>query len=265
MATLVSIIIPAYNEEKRIGPTLDSILQFLASARYRGDVVVVDDGSSDGTAAVVNDSVRRFVKAGHDLRLFTNVPNRGKGYSVRRGITEARGEVALFTDADLSSPIDEAPKLIEPIVSGNFDFAFGSRALDSSLIGVHQPFFREFGGRAFNLIMRLIVGLPFKDTQCGFKAFRRQSAIPVFRLQRIERFGFDPEILYIGRKLGLRLLEVPVAWNNSDATKVSFFKDSIRMFLDLFSIRLNDLRGRYSTPVAGRISDAVDTVQNSDG
>lgn len=247
MANLVSIIIPAYNEENRIGPTLNRILEFARSQPYSIEVVVVDDGSTDTTAEVVGHLAAEYRDAGLGLRVLTNRPNRGKGYSVNRGINDARGCVALFTDADLSSPIAEAPKLIEPILKGDVDVAFGSRAIDRSLVGVRQPWIRDFSGRVFNVLMRTITGLPFKDTQCGFKAFRREAALPVFRLQRVERFGFDPELLYIARKHGLRLREVPVAWNDSQGTRLSLLRDSIDMFLDLFRIRLNDLRGRYTT------------------
>jgi glycosyltransferase involved in cell wall biosynthesis len=190
--------------------------------------------------------VDAYSQAGFDLRLLTNDPNRGKGYSVKRGITEARGEIALFTDADLSSPITEAPKLIDPIAQDQADLTFGSRALNRELIGVRQPLFRDLGGRVFNLLMRSITGLRFKDTQCGFKAFRRELALPVLRLQTIEGFGFDPEVLYIARKRGLRLLEVPVAWNDSPDSRVRYLRDSAKMFGDLILIRVNDLAGRYT-------------------
>ena len=256
MAPLVSIVIPAYNEESRIGPTLDEVLLFLSGQPYTSEVVVIDDGSNDRTREIVAGEISRYAASGCELRVLTNNPNRGKGYSVRRGITEARGTVALFTDADLSSPIAESAKLINPIAEGRVDVAFGSRALDRSLIGIHQPLLREYGGRIFNLIVKAITWLPYKDTQCGFKAFRRERALPVFQLQRIERFGFDPEVLYIARKLGLRLSEVPVIWNNSEGTKVSFLRDSTKMVLDLFRIRLNDLAGRYRhTPPPPSITD----------
>jgi glycosyltransferase involved in cell wall biosynthesis len=246
----LSIIIPAYNEEKRIGPTLDRILEFLRSAPYRTEVIVINDGSKDGTAQVVAGYVEDYRDAGHALRVLTNMPNRGKGYSIRYGVSEALGEVILFTDADLSSPITEAPKLIDPIADGRADVAFGSRALNRELIGVHQPFMREFGGKVFNLFMRMITGLKFKDTQCGFKAFRRESALPVFAVQRIERFGFDPEVLYVAQKHGSRLLEVPVEWNHCEGgelqSKLNYVRDSINMFADLIRIRVNDIAGRYS-------------------
>lgn len=248
MDWLLSIVIPAYHEEKRISHSLDAVLRFLLSGRYRAEVIVVDDGSADGTDRVVNEWIPRYREAGEELRLLTNAPNRGKGFSVKRGLTESKGDIVLFSDADFSSPVTEAPKLIDPILEGKADVTFGSRALDRKLIGKHQPLFRDFGGRVFNLFMRAITGLPFKDTQCGFKAFRREPALPVFELQSIERFGFDPEVLYIARKQGLRLLEVPVVWNDAEGSTVRYASDSLNMFLDLVRIRLNDLAGRYSAP-----------------
>jgi glycosyltransferase involved in cell wall biosynthesis len=245
MATTLSIVIPAYNEGARIHQTLLNILEFASSAPYKTEVIVVDDGSRDRTPEIVSSLVDQYRRSGCDLRLLTNTPNRGKGYSVKRGITEAVGEIVLFTDADLSAPITEAPKLVDPIANNRADVTFGSRALDRSLIGVHQPVFRDFGGRMFNVLLRMITWMPFKDTQCGFKAFRRELALPIFHLQRIERFGFDPELLYIARKHRLRLEEIPVIWNHYEGSTLSYFSDSVKMFTDLGMIRLNDLIGRY--------------------
>jgi glycosyltransferase involved in cell wall biosynthesis len=254
MEPSLSIIIPAYNEETRIGTTLDAILDFLSHQPYLAEIVVVNDGSTDFTADVVSSRHKDYAAAGIDLRILTNEPNRGKGYSVKRGVIEAKSDIVLFTDADLSSPITEAPKLIQPIQQGQADLVFGSRALDRSLIAVRQPLARDFGGRIFNLLMRLIIGLPFKDTQCGFKAFRRPLTLPAVKLQRVERFGFDPELLYIARKRGLKLLEVPVAWSHSEGSRVSFLRDSIKMFADLIVIRLNSARGLYSIPDADSVA-----------
>jgi len=252
MSCFLSIVIPAYNEVNRIRRGLDAVLSFLQSQHYRAEVIVVDDGSSDETAARVSEYIPKFHEAGHDLRVLTNKPNRGKGYSVKRGLTEASGEIVLFSDADFSSPITEAPKLIDPIAQGRVDVSFGSRALNRELIGVHQPRMREFGGIVFNLCMRTITGLKFKDTQCGFKAFRREPALPVFKLQRIDRFGFDPEVLYIAKKHGNRILEVPVTWDHCEGGELqgkwNYLRDSINMFVDLIRIRLNDLAGRYDAP-----------------
>ena len=179
------------------------------------------------------------------MRVLRNEPNRGKGYSVRRGVLEARGKLVLFTDADLSAPIEEANKLIAAAESGNADAVVGSRALDRRLIGVRQPRFREFSGRFFNVLVRAFTGLKLRDTQCGFKLFRRASTRRAFELQRVERFGFDPELLFLIRRLGGKVLEVPVRWNDNTATKVHLLRDSMRMFLDLFILRWRALTGKY--------------------
>ncbi len=235
----LSIIIPSYNEESRLPATLDGIAGYLQSYRGTAEVLVVDDGSKDGTAAVAE----YFRIKIPTLRVVSNGVNRGKGYSVRHGMREARGKIALFTDADLSAPIEEAGKLIEALE--NYDVAIGSRAMDRSLISVHESPFREFAGIVFNKIVRVILWLPFVDTQCGFKAFRRENCGVIFEQQRIERFGFDPELLYLARHHGLRTAEIPVRWGHSAATKVSMLRDSVQMFIDIFTIRWNALRGCY--------------------
>jgi len=240
-APQLSIVIPAYNEAKRISRTLETLRKYLEGTNWTAEVIVVNDGSSDETAAIV-ESYRDQWNA---LRLIENGRNRGKGFSVRNGALRAQGDVVLFTDADLSAPITEAPKLIDPIANEVCDVTFGSRAVDRSLIGVHQSPFREISGRIFNLFVQGLIGLAFKDTQCGFKAFRRSTAGPVFERQTIMGFGFDPEILYIAKKRGLRLREIPVRWDHAEGTKVRFLKDSCRMFLDLLQIRWNDLCGKY--------------------
>ena len=235
----LSIIIPSYNEESRLPATLDGIAGYLQSYRGTAEVLVVDDGSKDGTAAVAE----YFRIKIPTLRVVSNGENRGKGYSVRHGMQEARGKIAPFTDADLSAPIEEAGKLIEALE--NYDVAIGSRAMDRSLISVHESPFREFAGIVFNKIVRVILWLPFVDTQCGFKAFRRENCGVIFEQQRIERFGFDPELLYLARHHGLRTAEIPVRWGHSAATKVSMLRDSVQMFIDIFTIRWNALRGCY--------------------
>jgi len=236
-----SIVIPAFNEELRLPATLDRIVTYLKTCGREAEVLVVDDGSRDRTAAVA-ESFRSKI---HTLRVVPNGINRGKGYSVRHGVQEARGQIVLFTDADLSSPIDEAEKLIEVLNAQNYDLAIGSRAVDRSLITVHESPFREFAGIIFNKIVRLILWLPFVDTQCGFKAFRRERCAIIFEQQTIERFGFDPELLYLARHHGLRAVEIPVRWGHSPATKISMLRDSLQMFLDVFKIRWNSLLGRY--------------------
>ena len=236
----LSIIIPSYNEEARLPATLEHISDYIQKSGRATEVIVVDDGSTDKTSAVAV-SFRDKLPT---IRVLSNSVNRGKGYSVRRGMLEAKGNIVLFTDADLSAPIEEADKLLAPIASGN-DVAIGSRALDRSLISTHQSLFREFAGIIFNKVVRLCLRLPFVDTQCGFKAFRRERCHIIFEQQRIERFGFDPELLYLARHHGLRSVEIPVRWAHSPATKVSMLRDSIQMFLDVFTIRWNSIRGRY--------------------
>jgi len=235
----LSIVIPAYNEELRLPATLEKVAAYLKNCGREAELLVVDDGSKDRTAAVAK-SFQSKIPA---LRVVSNGVNRGKGYSVRHGVQEARGRIVLFTDADLSAPIEEADKLIEALEK--YDLAIGSRAVDRSLITVHESRFREFAGIIFNKLVRIILWLPFVDTQCGFKAFRRERCAIVFEQQTIERFGFDPELLYLARHHGLRAVEIPVRWGHSQATKVSMLRDSLQMFLDVFKIRWNSLRGRY--------------------
>ena len=235
----LSVIIPAYNEALRLPRTLERIAAYANQFDREVEVLVVDDGSTDGTAAVA-EAFRGKIPA---LRVVPNGRNRGKGFSVRHGVGEAHGRIALFTDADLSAPIEEADKLIAALE--HFDVAIGSRAVNRSLITVHQSPLREFAGILFNKIVRVILRLPFVDTQCGFKAFLREPCRIIFEQQRIERFGFDPELLYLARHHGLRAVEIPVRWGHSPATKVSMLRDSVQMFLDVFKIRWNALLGRY--------------------
>jgi glycosyltransferase involved in cell wall biosynthesis len=236
----LSIIIPAYNEEKRLPSTLRTVGQFLKGRGWTGcEVIVVDDGSSDGTASAVEE----FSKTDAAVRLLRNPGNRGKGYAVRNGMMEAKCEWLLFSDADLSTPIEEVDKLLSAVNAG-VPIAIGSRAVDRSLIGVHQPAFRERAGQLFNLAMRMALRLDIRDTQCGFKLFRRDAARAIFSRQRLERFSFDAEILFIARKLGHRAVEVPVRWNHVDGTKVGMWSGA-KAFLDLIEIRTNAARGLY--------------------
>ena len=235
----LSIIIPSFNEELRLPATLEKIATYIQSRRPNTEVIVVDDGSTDGTAGVAESWRDRISQ----LRVVSNGRNRGKGFSVRHGSLEARGDIILFTDADLSSPIEEGEKLLAAL--GSHDVAIGSRAVDRSLIEEHQSPFRELSGIIFNRIVRAILRLPFEDTQCGFTAFRRERCRIIFEQQTIERFGFDPELLYLARHHGLSTVEVPVRWAHSPATKVSMLRDSLQMFLDVFVIRWNAVRGRY--------------------
>jgi dolichyl-phosphate beta-glucosyltransferase len=237
----LSIIIPAFNEERRLPKTLQRIHSFLVMRKLEAEVIVVDDGSTDSTASMVEELARQYP----ELRLLSNRKNRGKGFSVRHGMLEARGEIALFTDADLSTPIEEADKLLVALDHGNYDAAIGSRALNRGLIEVHQSRVRELAGMFFNHMVHWITGVPFVDTQCGFKAFRTERASIVFRQQRIHDFGFDPEVLYLAHRHGLRVAEIPVRWAHDPATKVSVFTDSVRMLTDLLVIRWNTLMGYY--------------------
>jgi glycosyltransferase involved in cell wall biosynthesis len=237
----LSIVVPAYNEALRLGASLEKVLRYIKSQPKPVELILVDDGSSDGTP----DLLREFQTRYFAVRVLCNELNRGKGYSVRRGILEAKGDFILFTDADLSAPIEEADKLIAAMENQNMDAAVGSRALDRSLIGVHQPWTRELSGRAFNLLVRLFTGLKLRDTQCGFKLFRRSTTRRAFELQRVEGFGFDPEILFLIQRLDGKIVEVPVRWNDNPATKVHFLRDSTRMFLDLIVLRWRALAGKY--------------------
>lgn len=240
----LSVIIPAYNEEERLPRSLERVSEFLRTLPFASEIIVVDDGSSDGTAQVVTAHANNVP----NLRLVANDRNRGKGYSVRHGMLEAKGRVALFTDADLSAPIEEMQKLLSALES--VDVAIGSRAVDRRLIEVHQSRWRELAGIFFNWIVRLFTGLPFQDTQCGFKAFAMPESRIVFEQQRIEDFGFDPEILFLARRHGLRAAEVPVRWAHDPRTKVRVVRDSVRMLLDLLYIRWNALVGRYPRATA---------------
>ncbi len=241
----LSIVIPAYNESARIEATLARVLECVETRHWDAEILVVDDGSTDNTAAIIQQWMARHPQ----LHLVKNPGNRGKGYSVRNGLLQAAGEIVMFTDADLSAPIEEATSLIEAIDAGA-DVAIGSRWLDKQKQTVHQPMYRRFFGRCFNWVTRRIIGLPFKDTQCGFKAFRRDAAQVIFRLQTIERWGFDPEILYIARKLKFTIIEVPVTWGHDERSRISYLKDGMKMLEEMAEIRTNSIRGRYDQAIA---------------
>jgi dolichyl-phosphate beta-glucosyltransferase len=236
-----SIVIPAYNEGARLGATLDRVLNHIADRRWDAEVIVVNDGSRDNTAELV----RARAKANPGVRLIENPGNRGKGYSVRNGMLNANGEILLFTDADLSSPIEEASKLFAAI-DGGADVAIGSRWVQPDMQAKRQSLLRQFYGRIFNLALRMLLGLKFKDTQCGFKAFTRSSARMLFSKQTIERWGFDAELLYIAHRRGLRVKEIAVVWSDSMGTRISPLRDGLRMFTEVLAIRWNALTGKYS-------------------
>ncbi len=239
----LSIIIPAYNEAARLGSTLEQVLVYLNEQPYSSEVIVVNDGSTDTTSQVAESCFAAH--AGKvPTRLLSYSPNRGKGYAVRQGLLAATGTVALFSDADLSTPITELPKVLNPILAGELDVVFGSRALDSSLIGVHQPWLREQSGRIFNRIMRLATGMPYNDTQCGFKAFRLAVCRPIVEGAILDRFGFDVELLYLAYRAGLRLREQPVRWNDAAGSKVGLL-NGIDGFRELRELRRRARRGYY--------------------
>jgi glycosyltransferase involved in cell wall biosynthesis len=241
----LSIVIPAYNESARIEAALVSVLGCVEARQWDAEILVVDDGSTDNTSAII----QRWMATHPHLHLIQNPGNRGKGYSVRNGLLQSAGEIVMFTDADLSAPIEEAERLIEAIHNGA-DVAIGSRWLDKQKQTVHQPLYRRFFGRCFNWVTRKVMGLPFKDTQCGFKAFRRDAAQTIFRLQTIERWGFDPEILFIARKLKYTIVEVPVTWGHDERSRISYLKDGTQMLREMGQIRTNSLRGRYDEAIA---------------
>lgn len=256
MSVSLSIIIPAFNEASRLGETLRAVFEYLNERVPEAEVIVVDDGSSDGTADVAEES---FAQAGRiSAQVIRGEENRGKGYVVRTGLLAARAPIALFSDADLSTPITEAPKLVNPIERGEFDLTFGSRALDRSLIGVHQPWRREQGGRVFNLIVRLATGLPFWDTQCGFKAFRMNVCRPLLEAATIDRFGFDVELIYLAYLAQLSLQEIPVRWNHVEGSKLEVARDSWRMFNEVRLIRSQARRGVYDAAIAAARVGAKD-------
>jgi len=229
----LSIVIPADNEESRLPKTFDRILQWLDEQGFKfREVIVVDDGSSDATSGVVEE----YSKPPSPIRLLRNPGNKGKGYAVRHGVLDAEGEWILYTDADLSTPIEELQKLEAAAAQQNAVIAIGSRAVDRSLVAVHQSPFREYSGRFFNVVMRALTGLPFHDTQCGFKLYRADAAKDVFSRQEQDGFSFDVEDLVIAKKLGLRAVEVPVRWANVEGTKVTLAQ-GLKSFTDLLQIR----------------------------
>jgi dolichyl-phosphate beta-glucosyltransferase len=240
----LSIVIPAFEEQTRLGDSLEKIFTFLKASSTNAEVIVVDDGSMDSTAEAA-----RSVFSGHS-EIPSNViryeQNRGKGYATKIGLMAAHADIAMFSDADLSTPIEEAPRLVDPIRAGEYDLTFGSRALDRSLIGTHQPWRREQGGKVMNVIIRTLSGLSFADTQCGFKAFNMIKFRPLLDVMTIDRFGFDIEFLFVAERYGLRLKEIPVRWNNVEGSKVSVFRDTGRMLSELTQIRRNARDGVYN-------------------
>jgi glycosyltransferase involved in cell wall biosynthesis len=237
------VVVPAYNEAERLGASLERILEFLSRKKWDAEVLVVNDGSRDATPAIAT----RWAQRDSRVRVLQNPGNRGKGYSVRHGMLEARGQVVLFSDADLSSPIEEAEKLVAAIRAGA-DVAIGSRWKRPELMTQRQPVLRQVAGRLYNVMLRIVLGLPFKDTQCGLKAFTRPAAQQIFSRQRIERWGFDPELLYLARRLGFRIAEVPVEWAHDDRSKINPLADGLKMLTEALRVRWYGLTGQYRKP-----------------
>ena len=243
MNTTISIVIPAFEEQARLGDSIRKILAYIQQNTLDAELIVVDDGSGDETAEIARAACGEFPSIKTDVIRYEK--NRGKGHAVKTGLLASSGDIALFSDADLSTPIEELPKLVEPIRRDEFDVTFGSRELDKSLINRHQSWRREQGGRVFNFVVRSLTGLPFLDTQCGFKAFNMQKFRPLLPLMQIERFGFDIEFLYVAFHKGLRLKEIPVIWNHCEGTKVDIWRDSRRTFDEVRQIRRNARQGKY--------------------
>jgi len=239
----ISIIIPAFDEQDRLGNSLRKIRSYVIAENLNAEIIVVDDGSGDRTAEVAEGALAEHPEIA--TKVIRCDGNRGKGFAVRTGLLAATADIALFSDADLSTPIEELPKLIEPILSGEFDVTFGSRALDRSLIGTHQPWRREQGGKVMNFVIKTMSGLRFSDTQCGFKAFNMEKFRPFLDKMTVDRFGFDVEFLFVANYHKLRLKEIPVRWNNVEGSKVSVFRDTRRMFFELAEIRRNARGGIY--------------------
>jgi dolichyl-phosphate beta-glucosyltransferase len=240
--TDLSIIIPAFNEEKRLRDSLAEILEKAGAVFPSIELIVVDDGSTDETSAIAE----VFIKSGSNPGRVIRIPeNRGKGYAVKKGLLAASGSLALMTDADLSTPIEELERLVQLLEQRNADMVIGSRGLSASDVRVHQPWYREYGGKAFNFFVRAVTFLPYRDTQCGFKLFNLSSCRGIFEQLRVNRFAFDVEILFLAEKAGLKVVEEPVIWRHSEGSKVNMLPDSILTFLELLQLRWDYFRGRY--------------------
>ena len=240
----LSIVIPAYNEAARIAHSLEAIGNYVRrNTDADFELIVVDDGSSDGTVEVAERSLPKT--ANLHSRIIRYAPNRGKGYAVRQGLLAARAPIALFSDADLSTPISELAKLVDRIADGTCDIAFGSRALDRRLIETPQPYYRDRAGRLFNAALRLATGLPFHDTQCGFKAFRMAVCRQILESATVDGFGFDVELLFVAHRAGLRLQEIPVRWRHEEGSKVRLSRDGPRMLADIAIVRRQMWAGHY--------------------
>ena len=236
----LSIVIPAYNEMKRIRPTLEAIDRYISNQNFSCEVILVDDGSQDQTASFI----RNFIQGKNHYRLIQNDQNRGKGYSVRTGLLMATGQYRLFSDADLSTPLEDVEKLMAHMPA--YDVAIGSRRVKGAQLLKRQPVYRELSGRIFSSLVWGLLFPGYLDTQCGFKLFKADAVYKIFPKQQINGFGFDVEILYIAlKKCGLKVKEVPVRWMDSPLTHVRLMQDSIQMFGDLFKVKQYDRKGFY--------------------
>ena len=250
MTPEISIVIPAFDEEARVGDSIRKILSYLRDNSLTAELIIVDDGSRDRTAEAAEAAFGEVSEI--PSRVIRYEENRGKGFAVRTGLQAAKAQIALFSDADLSTPIEELPKLVDPLRDREYDLTFGSRALDRSLIGTHQPWRREQGGKVMNLVIKTLSGLNFSDTQCGFKAFNLEKFRPLLDVMTVDRFGFDVEFLFVANYHGLRLKEIPVRWNNVEGSKVSVVRDTRRMFSELAEIRRNARTGVYNLSDDGK-------------
>lgn len=232
----ISIVIPAYNEEKRLEPTLKQIIKYLKNNFDEYEIIVVDDGSSDRTCEVASN---------YNVNVLSNNINRGKGYSVKKGILEAKYPLVLFSDGDLATPIEELNKFID-YISDDYDIIIASRNLEKSNVKVKQPLYRQIMGKAFPRLVNLFIVRGFNDTQCGFKLFRTDTAKKIVSFQTVESFSFDVELLLIATRLGYKIKEAPVVWIDKEGTTVRTIKDGLRMLFDLFKIKYNDMLGKYS-------------------
>jgi len=257
MSVQVSVIIPAYNEGQKIKATLQKVTSYLKEKYPSYELILVDDGSTDNTL----EGARTAAALDPRIRLLSHSPNRGKGYSVKRGMRESTGKWVLFTDADLSTPIEELSRLMEYGMRG-YRVVIGSRALPQSRITVHQPFPRTALGKCFNLAVRLLAVPRVRDTQCGFKLFWGETARLLASLGRLNRYSFDVELLFLARKMGLEVIEVPVQWAHRPGSKVKPWRDGLHMLADLAAIRWLEARGAYRTGVslAEAIEPAARTV-----
>lgn len=248
----LAVIVPAYNEQDRIVPTLERLREYLSAQTYSWTVTVVSDGSKDATPSLADE----FAKDNSGFALIHYTPNRGKGHAVRRGMLEVEGELLFFSDADLAAPIEEVEKLL-PAIENGADVAIGSRPLKESNLEVRQPLYREILGRAFNMAVQLLAIKGIKDTQCGFKVFKREVARDVFSRCKLDGFSFDFEALLIARDLGYKIAEVPIRWRHQEGSKVVLMRDGPRMIRDLIKLRLNGKKARLERVEGRRTKDEV--------